>query len=149
MPWKWPVQNFKKIGTEVTDKSTKNMRYKFTKKLYSRLQWTLALFRAIIHPVLCRVIPAALSAQEKPPSKWSKPIRLNLKDSPGLLPKSPSVMSWKRLCLLCRDVGTNLSSYIHLRATTKISPFYTASCAILTLLFVSHITELFQCVECL
>ena len=35
MTWKWPVQNFKEIGSELTDKSTKNMRYRFTKIIVS------------------------------------------------------------------------------------------------------------------
>ena len=35
MTWKWPVQNFKEVGSELTDKSTKNMRYRFTKIIVS------------------------------------------------------------------------------------------------------------------
>ena len=31
MIWTWPVQNFKQIDSELTDKSTKNMRYRFVK----------------------------------------------------------------------------------------------------------------------
>ena len=31
MTWKLPVLNFKEIGSQLTEKSTKSMRYKFTK----------------------------------------------------------------------------------------------------------------------
>ena len=34
MTWKWPVQNFK-ISLEMTEKSKKNMRYRFTKIIVS------------------------------------------------------------------------------------------------------------------
>ena len=35
MTWKWPVQNFKEVGAELTDKSTKNMRYRFNEIIVS------------------------------------------------------------------------------------------------------------------
>ena len=33
----WPVQNFKEIGSELADKLTKNMRYRFVKIIESWL----------------------------------------------------------------------------------------------------------------
>ena len=33
MTWKLPVQNFKVIGPELTEKSTQNMRQRFTKEI--------------------------------------------------------------------------------------------------------------------
>ena len=41
MTWTWPVQNFKEIDSELTDKSTKNMRYRFVKIIVS---WIYSLY---------------------------------------------------------------------------------------------------------
>ena len=41
MIWTWPVQNFKQIDSELTDKSTKNMRYRFVKIIVS---WIYSLY---------------------------------------------------------------------------------------------------------
>ena len=41
MIWTWPVQNFKEIDLELTDKSTKNMRYRFVKIIVS---WIYSLY---------------------------------------------------------------------------------------------------------
>ena len=41
MTWTWPVQNFKEIDSELTDKSTKNMRYRFVKIIVS---WVYSLY---------------------------------------------------------------------------------------------------------